>query len=125
MCSNGKTGFEHRMGKEKPDPIRLVLKTSDMAKHGIKKLSFRPAKFNNFTVGGKDEISIVTSTGDFLVTWNFKRIKLGLRAEYRIVKLLTTPVDNQFQVDHEEKILVTDDKEVGIKTRSKKNSYQY
>jgi hypothetical protein len=26
ICSNGKTGFEHRMGKEKPNPIRLALK---------------------------------------------------------------------------------------------------
>lgn len=23
MCSNGKTGFEHRMGKEKPNPFKL------------------------------------------------------------------------------------------------------
>lgn len=82
MCSNGKTGFEARMRKEKPTPIRLALKTSDIAKFGIKKLNFRPAKFNNFTVGGKDEISIVSSTGDILVTWNFKRIKLGLRPDY-------------------------------------------
>lgn len=82
MCNSGKTGFEARMGKEKPTPIRLALKTSDIAKFGIKKLNFRPAKFNNFTVGGKDEISIVTSTGDVLVTWNFKRIKRGLRPDY-------------------------------------------
>lgn len=82
------------MGKEKPDPIKLALKTSDMSKHGIKKLAFTAAKFNNFTHGGKDEISIVTSTGDFLVIWNFTRIKRGLRPDYRIVKLPTTPVDN-------------------------------
>ena len=81
-CANGKTGFEFRMGKEKPTPIRLALKTSDIAKFGIKKLAFRPAKFNNFTVGGKEEISIVSSTDDILVTWNFKRIKRGLRPDY-------------------------------------------
>ena len=23
MCENGKTGFEHRMGKEKPNPKKL------------------------------------------------------------------------------------------------------
>ena len=82
MCNNGKTGFEHRMAKEKPTPIRLTLKPSDVVKFGIKKLSFKPAKFNNFTVGGKDEVSIVTSTGDILVTWNFKRIRRGLRPDY-------------------------------------------
>lgn len=125
LCSNGKTGFDHRMGKEKPDPIRLALKASDMAKHGIKQIAFRAAKFNNFTVAGKDEVSIVTSTGDFLVIWNFSRIKKGLRPDYRIVKLLTTPVDNQFQLDHEEKILVTDDKQVGVKIRSKKEAFHY
>ena len=26
LCSNGKTGFEHRMGKEKPNPLKLQLK---------------------------------------------------------------------------------------------------
>lgn len=125
MCSNGKTGFEHRMAKEKPNPIRLALKANDMAKYGIKQLAFRAAKFNNFTVAGKEEVSIVTSTGDLLIIWNFKRIKKGLRPDYKIVKLLTTPVDNQFQLDHEEKILVTDDKQVGIKTRNKKETFHY
>ena len=113
------------MGKEKPNPIRLVLKPSDISKHGITNICFRPAKFNNFTAHGKEESSIVTSTGNFLITWNFKKIKRGMQPEYKIVKLLTAPVDNQFQVDHEEKILVTDDKQVGIRTRTKKESYQY
>jgi len=40
------------MAKEKPNPIRLVLKPSDISKHGITNICFRPAKFNNFTAHG-------------------------------------------------------------------------
>ena len=74
LCSNGKTGFDHRMGKEKPNPKKLSITAKDMAKFGIKDINFRAARFNNFT-GNGDENSIVTSTGDFLITWSFSRIK--------------------------------------------------
>jgi len=29
LCANGKTGFEHRMGKEKPIPKKLQIKVQD------------------------------------------------------------------------------------------------
>ena len=78
LCSNGKTGFDHRMGKEKPMPIKLTISARDISCYGLQNLNFRPAHFNNFTSNG-EESSIVTSTGDFLITWNFKRVKRGLR----------------------------------------------
>ena len=95
MCENGKTGFEHRMGKEKPNPTKLMIRPKDIAKHAIKNVSFKPARFNNYTSAG-EESSIVTSTGDFLITWNFKKIKRGQLFDYQIKKLDTNPVDNQF-----------------------------
>merc|ERR1711915_262112 len=108
MCANGKTGFEHRMGKEKPNPKKLQIKAQDIAKHSIKNICFKPARFNNYSSAG-EENSIVTSTGDYLITWNFKKIKQrGILNDYQIKKLDTSPVDNQFQVDRDEKILVTD-----------------
>lgn len=107
MCSNGKTGFEHRMGKEKPNPLKLQLKAQDIAKYKISAIDFKPAKFNNFSASG-EESSIVTSTGSFLVTWNFRKVRRGVLNEYQIKELETMPVDNQFQLDREEKILVTD-----------------
>lgn len=36
MCSNGKTGFDHRMGKEKPMPRKLQLSPQDINRYGIK-----------------------------------------------------------------------------------------
>ena len=80
-CLNGKTGFEHRMGKEKPNPTKLQIKAKDIAKYAIKNIHFKPARFNNWSSAG-EESSIVTSTGDFLVTWNFKRIKRGVLNDY-------------------------------------------
>lgn len=35
MCNNGKTGFEHRMGKEKPTPKKLCIHIKDLTKYGI------------------------------------------------------------------------------------------
>jgi len=42
------------------------------------------------------------------VTWNFKKVKRGVLNEYQVKELEVKPVDNQFQLDREEKILVTD-----------------
>ena len=81
MCANGKTGFEHRMGKEKPNPKKLQIRAQDIAKHSIRNICFKPARFNNFSSAG-EETSIVTSTGDFLITWNFKKIKRGILNDY-------------------------------------------
>ena len=67
----------------------------------------------------------MTSTGTFLVTWNFKKVKRGILNEYLIKALDTKPVDNQFQLDREEKILVTDEKQVGVQSRKKKTYIQY
>ena len=94
MCQNGKTGFEHRMGKEKPNPLKLQIKPTDISKYKIGSLDFQPAKFNNFSAINGEESSIVTSTGQFLVTWNFKKVKRGILNEYMIKALDTKPVDN-------------------------------
>jgi hypothetical protein len=82
-CENGKTGFEHRMGKEKPNPKKLQVLPKDLAKYSISQLNFKPARFNNFTSAG-EESSIVSSTGDFLITWRFKDIKRGILNRYKI-----------------------------------------
>lgn len=81
LCSNGKTGFDHRMGKEKPNPMKLQVKATDIAKHQLGALNFKPAKFNNFSSSG-EETSIVTSSGIYLITWNFKKVKRGILNEY-------------------------------------------
>lgn len=44
-------------------------------------VNFTPAKFN---VGEGLEKTIVTSTGPYIITWNFRAIKAGRFTEYKI-----------------------------------------
>lgn len=84
LCENSKTGFEHRMpNKDKPIPKKLAIQPKDIAKYQISNISFRPARFNNFSSQG-EETSIVSSTGDYLLTWNFKHVKAGKINAYKI-----------------------------------------
>jgi len=90
-CNSGKLGFDQRMGAEKPNPKKLTLRPTDRAKWKVQNLNFTPARFNN---GEGNETSIVTSSGDILVTWNFKKILKGVLNDYKIKKLHSAPVDN-------------------------------
>ena len=69
------------MGKEKPNPLKLQLKAQDIAKYKMTAIDFKPAKFNNFSAAGQ-ESSIVTSTGNYLITWNFNKVKRGFLNQY-------------------------------------------
>ena len=72
------------------EPLKLQLKATDIAKHRIGSIDFKPAKFNNFCANG-EESTIVTSTGKFLITWNFKKVKRGVLNEYQIKALEVKP----------------------------------
>jgi hypothetical protein len=71
------------MGKEKPVPRILRLKPEHVElMEG--KVSFTPARFN---VGESDEErSIVTSTGPYIITWNFRKVKQNKLLEYTMKK---------------------------------------
>eukprot|EP01070_Trichotokara_eunicae_P004748 Trichotokara_eunicae@DN4145_c0_g1_i2.p1 len=71
LSSTGKTGFEVPLGKQKPPPRYLKINVQDMMKHGLTDLNFSPAKFD------VDETSIVTSTGNLAVIWDFASVKRG------------------------------------------------
>jgi hypothetical protein len=88
----GVSGFEKSISKSKPEPFKLTIDPKDIVKNQIKQINFTPAKFNN----GDDvhETSIVTSSGKFLVTWNFEKVKKGhLRGGYKIKNLKSRAVD--------------------------------
>ena len=76
------------MGKEKPAPLKLRLKPADVARVG--KVSFTPARFNTRHVSHSAGIerTIVTSTGNFVVTWNFRHVKKGKLQEYQVQRRL-------------------------------------
>ena len=59
------------MAKQKPVPIKLELLPTDLAANQINQIRFKPAKFNNYNNG---ESYIVTSTGENLITWDFREV---------------------------------------------------
>lgn len=81
--SDKDTGFNKRMGEQKPIPIRLKLRPEHVAYMGVE-VSFTRARFNT---GESDEKYIVTSTGPYVVTWNFRRVKAGKLYDYVIKKV--------------------------------------
>ena len=116
---DGVCGFEKSISKSKPQPFKLTVDPKDIVKHQIKTINFTPASFNNGD--SIHESSIVTSTGKYLITWNFEKVKKGnLRGGYKIKNLHQNAVDGQFQYNHEEKVLVTLPQAVTVETRSRK-----
>jgi hypothetical protein len=66
-------------------------------------LSFTPARFN---VGiNEEEKTIVTSTGPYVITWNFRRVKLGHK-EYQIKEYADTVVADNFKYGQDRSIIV-------------------
>lgn len=90
----GVNGFEKSISKSKPQPFKLTVDPKDIVKYQIKQVNFTPARFNN----GDDihETSIVSSTGKFLLTWNFEKVKKGMLRGYKIKNLHQFAVDGQF-----------------------------
>lgn len=120
-CKSGTSGFAKSMGKEKPTPKKLQLHVKDLAKHKIRAVNFTAARFNNFNIANGEHTSIVTSTGPYLITWNFKRVQKGFLKSYHIKKVEQQQdkvVDSQFKFNDDEKILVTQPKSIGVQTRS-------
>ena len=59
----------------------------DLAKYRINTVDFTPARFNNFNISNGEHTSIVTSSGPYLITWNFKKVQKGLLKSYQIKKI--------------------------------------
>ncbi|KAF9969962.1 hypothetical protein BGZ73_007476 [Actinomortierella ambigua] len=103
--ANKTLGFDKSFPKDsKPTPTRLQLKPQDVAmmKHEV---SFTPAKFNT----GENELekTIVTSTGPYVITWNFRRVKAGHHNEYQIKRYNDDVVADNFKYGHDRSIIVT------------------
>jgi hypothetical protein len=99
-----KGGFQKSMGKQKPQPIKLSIKPEDQAKYRMGNISFTTAHFNT---GSALERSIVTSTGPFIVTWNFRNVKQGKKDSYQIKRYVDNVVADDFAYDNDGKIVVT------------------
>jgi len=102
QLEGGVTGFEKQMGQKKPMPRRLQLKNQHIKLVGGN-VSFTPARFNL----GESERSIVTSTGPFVITWNFRKVKQNALDQYQIKKYSQNIVADQFKYGEDKAIIVT------------------
>jgi len=66
-------------------------------------VKFTPAKFDT---GSDMEKSIITSTGPYIVTWNFRRIKQGKLFDYTIRKYEEDVVADNFKYGMDRSIIV-------------------
>ncbi|KAF9217590.1 hypothetical protein BGZ59_002701 [Podila verticillata] len=101
---NNALGFDRRfLADDKPVPIKLQLLPGHVAAMRAP-VSFTPARFN--TGANEEEMQIVTSTGPYVITWNFRRVKLGHR-EYSMREYQQKVVADNFRYGQSRSIIVT------------------
>ncbi|KAI0723285.1 VID27 cytoplasmic protein [Earliella scabrosa] len=100
----GQLGFDRSFpANAKPIPRRLQLRAEHVAYMG-NSVSFTPARFN--TGEGKDEVAIVTSTGQYVVAWDFAKVKKGQLDKYEIKKYDQFVVQDNFKFGDDKEIIV-------------------
>lgn len=88
-----KSGYQKSMGQKKPVPKRLQIKPEHLA-YMARAISFTPARFNT---GEGDEKFIVTSTGPWVISWNFQKVINGQLSSYTIKKYENDVVADNFK----------------------------
>ncbi|OLL24687.1 Vacuolar import and degradation protein 27 [Neolecta irregularis DAH-3] len=103
----GKLGFERSFAKDsKPRPRRLQLKPQHVAMmQQTSALSFTTAKFNT----GPDvkETTIVTSSGPYVISWNFEQVKQGITNKYHIKSYGEEVKAENFKFGSDNNVIVT------------------
>lgn len=100
----GSLGFDRSFpATAKPIPRRLQLRAEHVAymNHDI---SFTPARFNQGE--GQSENAIVTSTGQFVIAWDFAKVKKGHLDRYEIKKYEDHVVQDNFKFGDDKEIIV-------------------
>ncbi|KAK5131558.1 hypothetical protein LTR08_000813 [Meristemomyces frigidus] len=117
--NEGKLGFEKAFAKDsKPQPRRLALTPSHVAQfqHETKQaLSFTAARFN--TGEGKDETTIISATGPFVITWSMKKLLAGRKDPYSIKRYSEEVKADNFRFGSDKNIVVALPNEVDMVAR--------
>ncbi|CAB4445737.1 unnamed protein product [Rhizophagus irregularis] len=101
----GRTGFKKSFAKdEKPKAKTLQLKPEHLTIMGHD-VNFTPARFN--TGEHAMEKTIVTSTGPYVIAWNFRRVKQGKLFDYQIKRYDDDIVADNFRFGQDKSIVVT------------------
>ncbi|KAH9999878.1 VID27 cytoplasmic protein [Russula vinacea] len=100
----GSLGFDRSFPADaKPVPKRLQLRPEHVAymNHNV---AFTPARFN---IGeSQEENAIVTSTGQYVIAWDFAKVKKGQMDKYEIKKYEDLVVQDNFRFGDDKEIIV-------------------
>ena len=88
--------------EERKTPVMLQVKTSDIAKYGLKDANFTPARFD-LNESGRN--NIITSLGEYIIIWNYNDIRKH-KYIYKIKKADDLVIDNYFKMGNRNKIIV-------------------
>jgi len=100
----GQLGFDRSFpAGAKPQPKRLQLKPEHVAYMG-NRISFTPARFNQGE--GQEENAIVTSSGQYVIAWDFAKVKKGRLDQYEIKKYEDQVVQDNFKFGDDKEIIV-------------------
>lgn len=106
----GSLGFDRSFPADsKPIPRRLQLRPEHvhhMETSGGAKVSFTPARFNTGSTPEESEKSIITSSGQFVITWNFRRAQQGKTDDYHIKRYDDKVVADNFRHGTNKNIVV-------------------
>ncbi|KAK4981434.1 beta-adaptin [Elasticomyces elasticus] len=114
--NEGKLGFEKAFAKDsKPQPRRLGLTPAHVAQfqHETKTpLSFTPAHFN--TGPDKQETTIITATGPFIITWSMKKVLANRKDPYSIKRYAEEVKADNFSFGSDKNMIVALPNEVDM-----------
>ena len=101
---------------DRKTPLRLQIKTTDVAKYGLNNANYTAAKFN---VNKNGENNIITSLGEYIIIWNYNDIRKGKIANYKIKKFNDLVIDNYFKVGKGNKIIIAMPNAIRIQKQKK------
>ncbi len=101
---------------ERKTPLRLQIKTTDVAKYKLADANYTNAKFN---VNKNGENNIITSLGEYIIIWNYNDIRKGKITSYKIKKVNDLVIDNYFKAGQGDKIIIAMPTKVRIQKQKK------
>ena len=101
---------------ERKTPLRLQIKTNDIAKYELNNANYTPAKFN-MNENGKN--NIITSLGEYIIIWNYNDLRKGKITSYKIKKVNDLVIDNDFKFGKGNKIIITMPTKIRIQNQKK------
>lgn len=95
--------YTKALARKRKPAKKLSITPEDISQFNILKIDFSPAKFNVSETG--EENSIITSTGDLVVVWNFISVKSGMLNDYCIMRLEERVIKNEFKFGEENAVI--------------------